>query len=61
MATNERYMAVPPEVVWDVLADTSGYAYWVVGSKAIRDADPAWPRPGAKFHHTIGVGRELSH
>ena len=33
-----------------------GYAYWVVGSKAIRDADPAWPRPGAKFHHTIGVG-----
>jgi hypothetical protein len=27
-----------------------------VGSKAIRDAEPEWPAPGAKFHHTIGVG-----
>ena len=57
MATNERFMAVPPEAVWDVLADPGGYAYWVVGSKRIRDAEPDWPAPGSKFHHTIGVGR----
>ncbi len=56
MATNERFMAVPPQAVWDVLADPGGYAYWVVGSKLIRDADPTWPEPGSKFHHTIGVG-----
>ena len=56
MATNERYMAVPPEAIWDVLADPVGYAYWVVGSKVIRDADAEWPAPGSKFHHTIGVG-----
>jgi uncharacterized protein YndB with AHSA1/START domain len=56
MATNERYMPVPPEAVWDVLADPDSYAYWVVGSKFIRDADPEWPAPGSKFHHTIGVG-----
>ena len=56
MATNERYMAVPPQAVWDVLADPAGYGYWVVGSKVIRDADPGWPAPGSKFHHTIGVG-----
>ena len=56
MATNERFMAVPPEAVWDVLADPDGYAYWVVGSKRIRDAEPDWPAPGSKFHHTIGVG-----
>ena len=49
-------MAVPPEAVWDVLADPGGYGYWVVGSKLIRDAEPAWPAPGSKFHHTIGVG-----
>jgi uncharacterized protein YndB with AHSA1/START domain len=49
-------MAVPPQAVWDVLADPRGYAYWVVGSKLIRDADAAWPAPGSKFHHTIGVG-----
>ena len=22
----------------------------------IRDAEPGWPAPGSKFHHTIGVG-----
>jgi uncharacterized protein YndB with AHSA1/START domain len=49
-------MPVPPETVWDVLADPASYAYWVVGSKRIRDADATFPDPGSKFHHTIGVG-----
>jgi hypothetical protein len=49
-------MPVPPEAVWDALADAGGYGYWVVGSKEIRDADPEWPAPGSKFHHTIGFG-----
>ena len=49
-------MPVPPETVWDVLASPGGYGYWVVGSKLIRDADPDWPAPDSKFHHTIGFG-----
>jgi uncharacterized protein YndB with AHSA1/START domain len=49
-------MLVPPRAVWDALADAGGYGYWVVGSKTIRGADPDWPAPGSKFHHTIGVG-----
>jgi uncharacterized protein YndB with AHSA1/START domain len=49
-------MLVPPTAVWDVLADAGNYGYWVVGSKVIRDADPDWPAPGSKFHHTIGAG-----
>jgi uncharacterized protein YndB with AHSA1/START domain len=49
-------MPVPPEAVWDVLADPDGYSYWVVGSKHVRDADPDFPAPGSKFHHTVGVG-----
>jgi uncharacterized protein YndB with AHSA1/START domain len=56
MATNERFMAVPPEAVWDVLADPAGYAYWIVGSKVVRDTEGDWPAPGSRFHHTIGVG-----
>lgn len=56
MPTNQRFMPVPPEAVWDALADPGGYGYWVPGSKAIRDADPDWPAPGSKFHHTVGVG-----
>lgn len=54
--TNERFMPVPPAAVWEALADPWGYGYWVVGSKAIRDADPDWPAPGSRFHHTIGIG-----
>ena len=49
-------MPVPPQAVWDALADAGGYGYWVVGSKVIRDAEPVWPAPGSKFHHTVGVG-----
>ena len=39
-----------------MLANPDDYAYWVVGSKRIRDADAAFPAPGTKFHHTIGFG-----
>jgi uncharacterized protein YndB with AHSA1/START domain len=56
MATNERFMPVPPEAVWDALSNAYGYAYWVVGSSEIRDADPHWPQPGSRFHHTVGIG-----
>lgn len=56
VATNERFMPVSPTAVWEALADSGTYGYWVVGSKVIRDADAAWPEPGARFHHTIGVG-----
>ena len=56
MATNERFMLVPPQAVWDALADPGGYGYWVVGSKTIRGADPEWPAAGSRFHHKVGVG-----
>jgi uncharacterized protein YndB with AHSA1/START domain len=56
VATNTRFMPVPPQAVWEVLADPGEYGYWVVGSKVIRDAEPGWPEPGTKFHHTIGAG-----
>jgi len=49
-------MPIPPKAVWDVLADAGGYAYWVPGSRVIRDAEPEWPAPGSRFHHTIGIG-----
>jgi len=56
MAANERFMPVPPDAVWEALADAGGYGYWVVGSSEIRDADPTWPASGSRFHHTVGVG-----
>lgn len=56
MSTITRFMPVSPEDIWEVLADPGEYAYWVVGSKVIRDADANWPEPGSKFHHTVGFG-----
>ena len=56
MSTNRRFIPTPPETVWRVLADPESYAYWVVGSKRIRAADPSWPAAGSRFHHTVGFG-----
>jgi uncharacterized protein YndB with AHSA1/START domain len=56
VARNRAHFDVPPEQVWAVLADPDSYGRWVVGSKHIRDADPRWPQPGTRFHHTVGMG-----
>ncbi|MEP6952451.1 MAG: SRPBCC family protein [Solirubrobacteraceae bacterium] len=56
MATNVALIPATPERIWAVLADPESYAYWVVGSDKIRDADAGWPQSGTKIHHTVGVG-----
>ncbi|MDQ2621850.1 MAG: SRPBCC family protein [Actinomycetota bacterium] len=56
IARTELIVKAPPERVFQVLADPESYAYWVVGSKEIRDADSNWPETGSKFHHTVGFG-----
>ncbi|HSH21922.1 MAG TPA: SRPBCC family protein [Candidatus Caenarcaniphilales bacterium] len=56
MARNQIHIDVPPGRVFQVLEEPENYAYWVVGSKDVRDADPNWPQEGSKFHHTIGMG-----
>jgi uncharacterized protein YndB with AHSA1/START domain len=55
MAYNEIDIAVPPERVFGVLEDPRSFARWVVGSREIRRADPAWPSVGTAFEHTVGV------
>jgi hypothetical protein len=55
VATNHRHMSVAPEAVTS-LPIRSSTRNWVVGSKAIRDADPGFPAPGTRLHHSVGVG-----
>src|SRR5687768_12930096 len=50
----EQHMGVPPERVWEILADPATYAHWVVGSRSVERWDPDWPAPGTRFHHTQG-------
>jgi uncharacterized protein YndB with AHSA1/START domain len=56
MSRNEVYVDSPPSEVFAVLMDANAYPRWVVGSKRIRRVDPDWPRPGARFHHTMAAG-----
>jgi uncharacterized protein YndB with AHSA1/START domain len=56
MARNVRFIDAPPERVFSVLADPRSYGDWVVGSREIRDADPRFPAPGTRLHHSIGAG-----
>src|SRR4051795_11055606 len=56
MARTERLIPASPERVFAVLSDPDAYADWVVGSDAVRDADPDWPAVGARFHHRVGLG-----
>lgn len=55
MSRNVRRMNCPPEAVFRVLADGWLYPSWVVGASRMRDVDAAWPQPGAKLHHSVGV------
>src|SRR5919107_344020 len=55
MPVNSIQARCTPEAAFAVLSDPDSYGHWVVGAADIRDADPAWPAPGTKFHHTQGV------
>jgi len=49
-------LKAPVEAIFDVLADGTAYAHWVVGAKAVRRVDQAWPAKGTCFYPTVGIG-----
>jgi uncharacterized protein YndB with AHSA1/START domain len=54
MATVELHFDVAPERAFAVLSAPRTYGFWVVGARAVHEADPSWPAPGATFHHSQG-------
>jgi uncharacterized protein YndB with AHSA1/START domain len=56
MATTHTQIAASPDEVFAALANPENYSDWVVGSDTVRDADPAWPKVGSRFHHRVGFG-----
>jgi uncharacterized protein YndB with AHSA1/START domain len=56
MARNDVLIRARPAEVFDVLTDPSSYGFWVVGTKRVRGHDRSWPKPGSRFHHTVGIG-----
>ncbi len=55
MAINYRLMSCTPTEVFEVLADGWLYPSWVVGASRMREVDDAWPSPGSRLHHSVGV------
>lgn len=55
MSVTVRRLDCTPQQVFAVLADPWIYPTWVVGASRLRAADPEWPQPGCKLHHSIGV------
>src|SRR5690242_16154222 len=56
MARNDIVIDAPPAKVYETLLDAEAYPRWVLGAKRLRGADRRWPKPGARFHHRVGVG-----
>lgn len=55
MAFNCRELSAPRAEVFAVLADATTYPEWLVGAAHVRDVEGAYPSPGSRFHHTVGV------
>jgi hypothetical protein len=55
VSVRERWVAAPPEAVWEQLADGWRYADFVVGSAHVRRVDQGWPRPGTSIHPVVGA------
>jgi uncharacterized protein YndB with AHSA1/START domain len=56
MARNHCFIDASPDAVFAVLSEPRSYERWVVGAKAVRDADASWPARGSRLHHTMGAG-----
>lgn len=47
-------IAASRAVVFAVVTDPRTYPAWLLGARAIRDVDPAWPEVNSVFRHVIG-------
>ncbi|MFF9774357.1 SRPBCC family protein [Streptomyces sp. NPDC013978] len=56
MAVRHRLIKVSPQTVWDVLADGTRYAEWVVGTSASEPVRGQWPEVGSAIAYEIRVG-----
>lgn len=56
MAVRHRLIKASPSAVWDVLADGTRYAEWVVGTASVRPKQGEWPREGATIEYKVRLG-----
>ncbi|MFD6874618.1 MULTISPECIES: SRPBCC family protein [unclassified Streptomyces] len=56
MAVRHHLIHATPHQVWAVLADTSRYADWVVGTSDSRATCGLWPELGSTLEYTVRIG-----
>ncbi|MFF9472149.1 SRPBCC family protein [Streptomyces roseolus] len=56
MAVRHRLVHATPHQVWDVLADATRYADWVVGTSESRPARGQWPALDSALEYTVALG-----
>ncbi|MDJ0462374.1 SRPBCC family protein [Streptomyces sp. H27-C3] len=56
MAVRHQLIRRTPEAVWEVLADGSRYADWVVGTSRTRPRGSDWPKVGASIEYMVRFG-----
>ncbi|WP_406729345.1 SRPBCC family protein [Streptomyces sp. GD-15H] len=57
MAVRHRLVKRSVEDVWAVLADSTRYGDWVVGTSDSRPEEGVWPQVGASITYTVRLGR----
>jgi uncharacterized protein YndB with AHSA1/START domain len=60
VATVHSHIDAPLDDVFAALVDPRTYPSWLIGAKDIREVEDAWPAPGSRFHHRVGVGGPLT-
>jgi uncharacterized protein YndB with AHSA1/START domain len=55
MVEVRRRIDATPDAVFAVVGDGWTYPSWVVGAVRIRAVDGAFPAPGSRLHHSVGV------
>ena len=55
MSYTSREIAADRDAVFAVLVDPHTYPAWLVGNSEVRAVDDDWPRPGSRFHHSVGA------
>lgn len=55
MAKVSRVLPFEVQKVFEAIAHPDTYPDWLIGARDIRSVDEAWPAPGSKFHHRVGL------
>ena len=55
MVVTRRRIQADPDTVFGVISDGWTFPSWVVGAVRMRAVEDAFPAPGSRLHHSVGI------